>query len=276
MLNEHFACRAAATLRAGLPTRQDAEVDAAWQEYQRLQGRSLLGFAPRRVDDEVRDLMATHAQRVIDDFRHDRPTVRERQWQQARTWLGYALQIDPGDSGLLARYRYCDAQLNRIDGEARLRQARRQEADRLLHAAVSRFEEAARLDRAWADPWLGLLRTYVYGLEDMNKAVAALNEAERRGHRAGRREFILLGTAHQQLADRGRRDCERLPADQHCTCLQRSGELYARAATWLNRVRDDPESLRGVSRARGAFQDVTNRMLVQGCGLELIPAWSER
>lgn len=275
MVNEHIACRGAAALRADLPTREDAQIDAAWQEYRRVESRSLLGFARRQVDDEMRDALATHATRVIDDFRRDRPTVRERQWQQAKVWLGYALRIDPGRTSLLARLRYCEGQLNRIDGEARLREGRRQDADRLLSAAVSRFEESADLDRAWADPWLGLLRTYVYALEDIKKAIAALNEAERRGYRAGRREFVQLGLAHYQIADRSRRECEELPDDDRCECLRRSGQSYAQAMTWLERGDGDTDLVRGQSRARAGLQVVTDQMLGLGCALEMIPAARE-
>lgn len=276
VVNEHFACRAAATLRAELPTREDSELDAAWQQYQGVERRSMLGFARRQVDDEMRDALATHADRIIDDFRRDRPSVRERQWQQARAWLGYALRIDPGRTSLVARLRYCEGQLSRIDGEARLREGRRQDADRLLSTAVSRFEESTRLDRSWADPWLGLLRTYAYALEDMKKAVAALNEAERRGYRAGRREFMQLGAAHFQMAERVRRECEDLPDDQQCTCLQRPGELYGQSVTWLDRGDGDSDTLRGRSRAHVGLRDVTDRMLELGCSLEMIPAAREQ
>jgi tetratricopeptide (TPR) repeat protein len=232
-----------------LPSRETTQLDVEWERYESLGSRSLLGVARRQVDGPMRDALATNAERVIADFRHDRPTVRERQWQQARNWLGKALRIDPRNASLTARLRYCEGQLSRIDGEARLQASRRQDADRLLHDAVSRFEEAAQLDRAWPDPWLGLLRTYIYGIEDPARAVEALNEAERRGHRAGRREFTQLGEAHFTMAERGYKECSRLPAEQQCGCLQRASGLYRQSVSWFERAATDADTSRALVRA---------------------------
>ena len=265
--NEYAACRAASTLRAELPTREADNLDDAWQQYQRVDSRSLLGMARHEVRDAMRDALITNANRVIADFRQDRPTVRERQWQQARTWLDQALHLDPGNLALVSRLRYCEAHLSRIDGEARLGQAQRQDADRSLHDGVARFEEAARLDRTWPDPWLGLLRTYIHGLGDVRKAVEALNEAERRGYRAGRREFTQLGDAHLTQAEKGRRECDRLPADHRCACLQRTHALYRQAVAWFERAERDADTSRWLVRAQGGLDAVTARMSELACGL---------
>ena len=262
---EYSACQRAAALRAELPTRDGNTLDAAWETYQRIERGSILGFAPRRVDDEMGEALVTHANRVIADFRHDRPTVRERQWQQARAWLASAVRLKPSDSTLVARLRYCEGQLSRIDGGARLRERQRADADRLLHDAVARFDEAARQDRAWADPWLGLMRTYLYGLDDLEKAVAALNEAERRGYRAGRREFTQLGEAHYAQAERGRRECERLPPDSACACLRHTAALYRQAASWYERAPGHPEASRGLLRAIAGLQAADERLSLLAC-----------
>lgn len=263
--NEYAACQTAAALRADLPTREDATLDAAWATYQRVENRSLLGVARRRVDDEMADALVTHANRVIADFRQDRPTVRERQWQQARAWLASALRVHPSDATLVARLRYCEGHLSRIDGEARLREGQQLEADRRLHDAVSRFDEAARQDRAWPDPWLGLLRTYIHGLGDLEKAVSALNEAERRGYRAGRREFAQLADAHYAQADRARRECERLPLDSACGCLQHSARLYRSAVSWFDRAAGHPEASRGLVRAHAGLAQIEEREALLAC-----------
>ncbi len=265
--NEYVACRSAAALRAELPTREDDTLDVAWESYRRIEDRSVLGLARRQVDDEMRDALVTHANRVIADFRQERPTVRERQWQQARAWLASALRVHPSDASLIARLRYCEGHLSRIDGEARLREGQRVEADRRLHAAVARFEEAAREDRGWADPWLGLLRVYVYGLDDPKKAAEALNEAERRGYRAGRREFAQLGEVHFTLAERGRRECDRLPPDAACACLRRSADLYRQAASWYERGGGHPETQRGVVRAHDGLGLANERLALLACGV---------
>jgi serine/threonine protein kinase len=266
IVNEHLACQTAATLRADLPTRDAANLDEAWDRYERIDSRSLLGIARLEVTRAMQEALVTNANRVIADFRHDRPIVRERQWQQARTWLTHALQLGPGNTTLVARLRYCEAHLSRIDGEARLGAGQRQEADRHLHDAVARFEEAARLDKSWPDPWLGLLRTYVYGLEDLGKATAALNEAERRGHRAGRREFLQLGEAHLGQAERSRRECDPLPPEPRCACLRRTSALYGQSIVWFERVDRDADTSRGLLRAHARQAAVEAKLVELGCG----------
>ncbi len=268
VVNEYAACRAASTLRAELPTREAADLDDAWLRYQAVRTRSLLGMGYRPASGAMREALVTNAERIIADFRHDRPTVRERQWQQARTWLAGALRLDAGDAALTARLRYCEGQLSRIDGEARMR-TKRQEADRLLHDAVSRFEEATRLDRSWPDPWLGLLRTYIYGLDDPARAVEALNEAERRGHRAGRREFVQLGESHFALAERSRRECDKLPAEQQCGCLQRADASYRQSVSWFERVTSDADASRSLVRAHDRQLAAASRIYELGCTADL-------
>ena len=207
----------------------------------------------------MRDTLVTHADRVIADFRQDRPTVRERQWEQARTWLGNALRLDPRNDVVLSRLRYCEGQLSRIDGEARVRGGQRQDADRLLHDAVARFDESAKLDRSWPDPWLGLLRTYIVGLEDLDKAVGALNEAERRGHRGGRREFAMLGDAHAGARPATRASAIGCPTNVRAPCLQRSEELFRQSVSWFERVEASPESSRALMKAHAGLAAVSER-----------------
>ena len=266
MVNEYAACQSAYALRAVLPTREANELDAAWTRYGSIQRRSLLGLARLEVRRPMRDALVTNAGRVIGDFRQDRPVVRERQWQQARAWLAHALEIDPGSAVLLARLRYCEGHLSRIDGEARLAATERVEADRLLHDAIARFEESARLDKSWADPWLGLLRIHIYAIEDLPKAVEALNEAERRGHRSGRREFLQLGEAHFGRAERERRDCDTLPDDSQCACLQRSGTLYRQSDTWFERLDRDADTTRRLSRSQSRQNSLSEKLSALGCG----------
>lgn len=265
IVSEYSACRKASQLNAELPTREDAELDTTWTQYQEIVRQSPFGFARRRAAGPMGDTLVTHANRVIADFRQERPTVRERQWEQARTWLANALRLDPRNSTLLSRLRYCEGQLSRIDGEARARTGQRQEADRFLHDAVARFDESAKLDRSWPDPWLGLFRTYVVGMEELDKAVGALNEAERRGYRGGRREFAVIGDAYATRAARESRECERVPADGACSCLERSGGLFRQAVSWLERLEATPDTSRALSRARGGLTTVNDRLMALAC-----------
>jgi hypothetical protein len=265
LVNEYSACRRAEALRGELPARDVANLQDVWDRYRDIRDQSLLGIARGRVSEPVRDVMLAHADRVIADYRRESPAVRERNWEQARTWLAYSLQIDPGSRDLLARLRYCEGQLARINGEARLRARKPTEAASQLHDAVARFEEAADLNRRWPDPWLGLFRTYIYGLDDADQATKALNEAERRGYEAGRREFAQLGDLHLTRAERYRRECDQLPDDQVCRCLLRSSESFGDATKWFGRAEGYGDTTRALGRAHAGLQSVTQLRWEMAC-----------
>jgi hypothetical protein len=59
-----------------------------------------------------------------------------------------------------------------------------------------------RLRPRWFDPHLGLARTYVYGLEDPDRAREALGRAEQDGYQLGNRDLALLGDGYRLRAER--------------------------------------------------------------------------
>jgi tetratricopeptide (TPR) repeat protein len=226
--NEACVWSAARQLRVDLATRQGSEMQQVWDRYQSLSQHSLLGFGLLSVRGPLKERLVSQADRVIADYRQDEPAVRETQWRDATVWLANALQIDPADRGTLARLRYCEGQLQRITGEARKR--KKLPCAQPLHDAVLGFEEAARLNNRWPDPYLGLARTYVYGLEDLDKAIAAFNEAERRGYHPGNRELVQLADGYRGRADRMRREAATmrgLPGEREC--LQKAVDDYRQA-----------------------------------------------
>jgi tetratricopeptide (TPR) repeat protein/tRNA A-37 threonylcarbamoyl transferase component Bud32 len=229
LLNESSVWSAARGLRVDLATRQSSEVGTIWDRYQALSRRSLLGFGLIGIRGPLKERLVSRADQVIADYRQDTPTVREAQWVEAAQCLTNALRLDPGDRTVAASLRYCQGQVQRINGEAR---KRRQEAsaDRLLYEAIARFEEAAKMNPRWPDPYLGLARTYIYGMGDLDKAIAALQEAENRGYRAGNRELVQMADGYRRRADmmQARADEVRgLP--QETECLQKAVEDYRQA-----------------------------------------------
>src|SRR6185369_2922316 len=96
------------------------------------------------------------------------PTVREAQWRSAREAIAEAVAATHGDSRLKAALRYCDGHLHRINGEARKGKKLVVEAKQEFTEAVTAFREAAELRSDWPDPFLGLMRTFIYGLEDVD------------------------------------------------------------------------------------------------------------
>jgi hypothetical protein len=115
--------------------------------------------------------------------------------------LAHAASIAPRDRNIRARLLYCRGHLARINAQAAKGRSAA-EAQRYLNEATSSFEEAARLRPHWLDPYLGLARTYVYGLEDPEQAREALNRAEDEGYRSGTRDMALIGDGYRLRAEK--------------------------------------------------------------------------
>ncbi len=228
LMNEASVWSDARQLRVDLATRPSSEASRLWDRYRSLSSRSLLRIGVFGLRGPMRERLMAQAERVIADYRQDAPAVRESQWRQAAAALTDVLHLDPSDRPALARLRYCEGHLQRIDGETRKR--RRQPAAQLIHTAAQKFEEAAQLDSRWPDPYLGLARTYIYGLDDLDRAIAALHEAENRGYRPGNRELVQLADGYRSRAERMRRDAQGVRGlDQEKDFLRKALDDYKQA-----------------------------------------------
>jgi tetratricopeptide (TPR) repeat protein len=226
--NEVSVWTAARKIRVGLATGQTSEMQGLWDEYQGLAHRSLFGIGLVGVKGAMKERLLSQAEHVVSDYRQDAPTVREAQWRDAATWLTDVLNLDPGDRAAVARLRYCEGHLRRIDGETRKR--KKLSSAEAFHDAVAKFEEAGRVDARWPDPYLGLARTCIYGLDDLDRAIAALKEAERRGYRPGNRELVQLADGYRSRADRWRREATAVRGlEQERDCLQKAAKDYRQA-----------------------------------------------
>jgi hypothetical protein len=249
--NEAIVWSAARELRVSVATGQGSEMQGVWDGYQRLSHRSLLGIGLVALRAPLKERLMGQAEGVIAGYRRDEPTVREAQWRNAVTWLTDVLHLDPGDRAASARLQYCEGQLTRIDAEARKR--RKLAATQALGQTVTRFQEAARLDTRWPDPYLGLARTYIYGFEDLDKAIAAMHEAEQRGYRAGNRELAQLADGYRNRADRMRREASAVKGlDQERACLRKAVDDYAQAMAIYGKAI-------GFGEASGAMRQVQAR-----------------
>jgi serine/threonine protein kinase len=203
-LREMSALSAAAAFKASLPLKERSDMDAVWSEFQAIGDRSPLGIGVAGLREPLKMRLVEFADRIIDAYRTDVVTLRERDWNDARRYLARALSAGGRDSRVRARLRYTEGHVHRINGDARLR--RPQEARAYYNDAVVAFEDAARLYRDWPDPYLGLARVYFYGLEDLDKGVEALDAAERAGFKSGNREVALRADAFRRRGERLWRD----------------------------------------------------------------------
>ncbi|HYG99751.1 MAG TPA: protein kinase [Terriglobales bacterium] len=201
-----------------------ADPDQIWREWQKVAkgtpGSILLYDARRKVRNELE----AAAERVIMAYRNnDAQPVYERDWDRARRALAHALELDPDNDKIRGELRLCEGHLARIRGVSRRNTAQ-------LTEAVEKFRQAAQLLRKSPDPDLGLARTYIYGLKDVEKADVALRNAEKHGYELGSREKSQLADGYRDRADRLWSDSRSLTGlPQEKDMLEKSAEDYERA-----------------------------------------------
>ncbi|HWW84919.1 MAG TPA: protein kinase [Vicinamibacterales bacterium] len=238
-------------LKAEVPTLELDRVGRMWNQYDGLKAGSLrIGVIG--LERALTSQTATLADRVIFNYRAPLPIVRVDQWRMAREALVHALVVNPDARQLRAALRYCDGQLHRINGETHKAHKQTPEALEEFSNAVSAFREAAELRPNWPDPFLGLTRTFTYGLEDVDRGADALKQAERFGYTATDRETALLADGYRLRAQtfvRTSRTVSGMP--QELEYLNRATQAYRQAIDLYSKVlsfADVPRNLRASER----------------------------
>ncbi|HYN07026.1 MAG TPA: serine/threonine-protein kinase [Vicinamibacterales bacterium] len=255
--------RAQANRVAGTVPIQDFDgLTAAWDHRDALFRKSWLGGAG--VGELERALVqhtAILAERVIENYRLPRPTVREAQWSVARANLARAVAAKPRDSRLQAALRYCDGHLHRINGEARLRRGEAAAAQHAFTEAVTAFREAAEARSDWADPFLGLARTFIYGLEDLERGADAMKRAERLGYPLGDRETVQLADGYRARGESLARTATTLRGmTQEEEYLTRATEAYREAINLYSKVVDFANTAGNIRRTDRLLKQVELRL----------------
>jgi serine/threonine protein kinase/tetratricopeptide (TPR) repeat protein len=230
---------AADKVAAAAATQELEEIGKSWDQYDNLSQRSTLHIGTNRLGRSLTRRSTVLADRVIADYRASLPTVREAHWQSARDALARAVVFSPHDPMLRASLRYCEGHLHRINGEAKRARREFPEAQRDLTDAVAAFREAAELRRNWPDPFLGLARTFIYGLQDLDRGADALRQAERYGYTPGERETVQLADGYRVRGDTLMRNARQLSGmPQERDHVQRAVEAYRQALTLYLSIKD--------------------------------------
>jgi hypothetical protein len=220
-ISESTAWLQAERLRQVIGNIDGPALASAEASYQRLASTGPFHLGVRlRVNRPLRAHLVGLAQRVIEDYRNDQPTLTLADWKQAQQALRWALRIRPDDSVARARLETCEAHILRIS----TRPGRSAASQAAYRRAIDRFRTAARLDRESFDPYLGLSRVAIYGLvpADVDLASSAMRDAETRGYTPGRRERAQVGDGFMRRAEALRRDARTLSGTQRTHALQRA------------------------------------------------------
>lgn len=256
VLNELSVAMAAGSTADAVSTYEFDRLPEAWQEHSRLANRSHLGFGIRALEQALIDRTETLAERVLANYRTPVPTVREAQWAAARDALRRALAVSD-ESQLHAALRTCEGHLHRINGEAKKARGDLEGSRQDLTEAVVAFREAAELRRRWPDPFLGLSRTFVVGLEDVDQGADALNKAQEQGYQPTDRDLVQLADGYRARGNalvRSARQLTGLPQEQEY--LVRAAESYRQAITLYSSTDDFDTAPQQIIRTQQALRQV--------------------
>jgi len=231
-----------------------------WAEISKGNAQAMSLFAPRH---SVRKKLIAAADRIIETYRNsDSQPVYEKDWARARLYLARALELDPGDEAVRAKMRLCEGHIDRINGSSHHNTAQ-------LNEAVQKFEEAQQALPHSPDPELGLARVYVYGLKDIDKAYAALQEAERRGYKLGNREKAQLADGYRDRGDRlwwDSRNVKGLPQERDQ--IRKAGDDYRRALELYQSIVPYGNANVNIARVQASLTGVETRLTeIQGATL---------
>jgi tetratricopeptide (TPR) repeat protein len=209
-------------------------------------------YGPRHA---VKNKLAALADNVIATYRdNETQQVRDSDWKRAHAWLAKALIADPGDDSIRGRLRLTEGHITRIDGTVHHNQGE-------LYAAIAKFNEAQQLMPKSPDPQLGLARLYVYGLKDIDKAYAALQQAERRGHPSGNREKAQLADGYRQRADLLWKDSKNVRGlPQEKDQVQKVADDYRRALELYQGITPYGNASAMIARVESALDPVQFRL----------------
>jgi eukaryotic-like serine/threonine-protein kinase len=243
-------------LAASVPTLELDGLAEVWDQDEALSRRSLrIGVIG--LEQALTQQTRVLSDRVIANYRTALPSVRETQWRLAREALARAVRAAPS-AQLKASLRYCDGHLHRIDGEARKARGKTVEAQQQFTDAVTAFREAAELRPNWPDPFLGLARTFIYGLEDVDRGADALTQAQRLGYTPGDRETTQLADGYRARAETLARKARTLAGlAQEQEYLTRAAEAYRQALDLYAKVvsfADVARTMRLTQRALGQVE----------------------
>ncbi len=269
--NELRTASLAERLTGTVPHQELETMPAVWSRYDALADGSLnMGLSD--LEDALLRQTQLLTDRVADNYKSPLPVVREAQWQLARASLARAVSLRPGNARLRASLRYADGHIQRINGEARKARRQLEEAQLEFTNAVTSFREAAEFRPNWPDPFLGLMRTFIYGLDDVDRGADALKEAQRLGFAPGDREHALVADSYRARGDSLARMARgQTEGDREREYLTRATEAYRQALAFYALMVGVPSADRNMRAARRSLERVEQRLgeLTEAPGLTL-------
>jgi serine/threonine protein kinase len=245
-------------LQRALVTDTDPDLLAILADYRQISWLGMFNPTMGRVRDELREALVTSADHLIEGYHGDYPSTRERGWQKANEYLKGAVELNYLDRKVRAKMYYTKAHLDRIASQGL---EKREEKSQRIDAALSGFREAARRDKDWPDPYLGLARIYAYERPDLDQLQKALVELEKRGYRLGKREKTMEGDAYRMRAeDLWTRSQRARGTDAEAELLERTRDNLLQAINFYGDASGYADVRTNQARAAGRLSQVQARL----------------
>jgi hypothetical protein len=266
VMNEISVGASANRLVRTLSGRQLTELDSLWDQYDHLNTKSYLRVGVVGLRHALVNRTVELGERVIGNYRTASPTLREAQWLTMQSADIRALGVDPDNRQLKGAARYCEGHLHRIAGEAKQVKHDYTGARQEFTEAITAFREAAELRPNWPDPFLGLMRTFIYGLDDLDRGVDALRQAERFGYSSGSREIAQLADGYRARGDRLARNArtlrglpqEQVSLEKAAEAFRTSLELYAKVADFARGAANMRLAQRGLDQIERRLAEIAD------------------
>jgi tetratricopeptide (TPR) repeat protein len=192
----YYSLRARAhELERRIKSEQLTDPDQILAQWNQLAKPDPTSWALSSAREAVDSKLVNAANLNISRFRDGTQAIYEKDWQRSQTLLSQALAINPDDETIRGELRLCEGHIARLEGG-------RHHDPAQLTVAAEKFNEARKLLPKSPDPYLGLALLYIYGLKDVDKADAALQQAARLGYALGNRERGELADGYRDRATR--------------------------------------------------------------------------
>jgi eukaryotic-like serine/threonine-protein kinase len=248
-------------LQRALTTDTDPDLLPILESYRKVSWLGMFNPTMGEVRDELREALVTSADRLIEGYHGDFPSTRERGWQKAYEHLKGAVELNYLDRKVRAKMYYAKAHLDRIESQGLKQRGEREAASQKVDVAISGFREAARRDKDWPDPYLGLARVYAYERPDLDELQKALVELEKRGYRLGKRERTMEADGYRMRAeDLWARAQRARGTDGEAELLERTRDNLLQAINFYEDARGYADVRANQSRAASRLSQVQARL----------------
>jgi hypothetical protein len=251
---EHF--------RDTIPAIDERTVISSHEAYRAVARWSLLDLGlRRRVNQPLAAALRGVGDRVIADYRREVPTAGTEEWRQAQAAFSWARTLSPRDNSLRSKELVADGHLARLAAQKARPPG---SATSIAQTAVARFRDAAAADPSSFDPYVGMAVTLVYSLGDVDGALAALDEAAKRGYTATRRETALIGDAYMRRGFTGRKRAAVLSGDDRHTALVSAKGDYERCVSSFAKILDFGKSAQNLEACKAQIRRLDQQLDAAG------------